>query len=163
MPSRSASLGQDPHNGSAYASLAAEMNSPDASFDVSHSLDQSTASLSATLGVPASNRRILSFRAAPPASASTSSHLDAQRNHLLHATGSSSRGTTIAGPAAAGQKRRVPPTSAHKVLDAPGFVDDYYLNLVDWSCANRVAVALQNSVYVWDAQSGSVDGLQDVP
>lgn len=160
MPSRPASA-HESHTSTSLSSLARDSHSPDASFDVSHSLDQSTASLSATLGVAAPNRRILSFRAAPPASTSSSSHLDAQRNHLLHATGSSSRGTSNAGPAAAGQKRRIPPTTPHKILDAPGFVDDYYLNLVDWSCANRVAVALHDVVYVWDAQSGSVDGLHD--
>ena len=46
-----------------------------------------------------------------------------------------------------------------KVLDAPGFLDDYYLNLIDWSSENRVAIALGDIAYVWNAQDGSVTGM----
>jgi hypothetical protein len=28
------------------------------------------------------------------------------------------------------------------VVDAPGLVDDYYLNLLDWSSGNQVAIGL---------------------
>ncbi|KAJ2346256.1 substrate-specific activator of APC-dependent proteolysis [Coemansia sp. RSA 2618] len=49
-----------------------------------------------------------------------------------------------------------------KVLDAPGIRDDYYLNLMDWSSSNRVAVALNSEVYVWDAQSSQTSRLCDV-
>ncbi|KAJ2227716.1 substrate-specific activator of APC-dependent proteolysis [Coemansia sp. RSA 485] len=49
-----------------------------------------------------------------------------------------------------------------KVLDAPGIRDDYYLNLMDWSASNRVAVALGSEVYVWDAQSSATSRLCDV-
>ncbi|KAI7863962.1 WD40-repeat-containing domain protein [Spinellus fusiger] len=42
-----------------------------------------------------------------------------------------------------------------KVLDAPFMVDDYYLNLLDWSCHNVVAIALERSVYLWNAESGT--------
>lgn len=34
--------------------------------------------------------------------------------------------------------------------------DDYYLNLLDWSSRNLLAVGLENTVYLWDANSGSV-------
>ena len=122
--------------------------------------DRTTASLSESLGIPTSNRRILSFRAAPPLASHATSHLDAQRNYLLHATGSSSRGTTQAGAAANnGVKKRPPPYIPDRVLDAPGFVDDYYLNLMDWSCANRVAIGLGDLGYVWDAETGTVTAL----
>lgn len=86
-------------------------------------------------------------------------HLDAQRNYLLHSNASSSRGTTTTGAGAQGTKKRAPPYVPERVLDAPGFMDDYYLNLVDWSCANRVAIGLADMVYVWDADSGEVSGL----
>lgn len=43
-----------------------------------------------------------------------------------------------------------------KVLEAPSIQDDFYLNLVDWSCNNMLAVGLQNSVYLWSAAAGSV-------
>lgn len=36
-------------------------------------------------------------------------------------------------------------------MDAPEIVNDYYLNLVDWSAGNLLAVALAGSVYLWNA------------
>lgn len=33
-------------------------------------------------------------------------------------------------------------TQAYKILDAPALCDDFYLNLVDWSSTNILAVAL---------------------
>lgn len=111
-----------------------------------------------TLAQP--GRRILSFRAAPPPASHATSHLDAQRNYLLHSSAATSRGTTTAGAAAsAAAKKRSPPYLPDRVLDAPGFVDDYYLNLVDWSCSNRVAIGLGRVPYVWDAESGDVMAL----
>ena len=41
-------------------------------------------------------------------------------------------------------------------------VDDYYLNLVDWSKQNQIAVALGSSVYTWDASSSRVTKLSDL-
>ena len=51
-------------------------------------------------------------------------------------------------------KRRVP-RKAERILDAPELLDDYYLNLVDWSISNKVAVCLGHSLYVWDATTGN--------
>ena len=48
------------------------------------------------------------------------------------------------------------PNSAERVLDAPGFVNDYYLNLIDWSSQNVVAVALSNTLYLWNAANGQI-------
>ncbi|KAB1258112.1 Cell division cycle protein 20-like protein [Camelus dromedarius] len=42
------------------------------------------------------------------------------------------------------------------ILDAPEIRNDYYLNLVDWSSGNVLAVALDNSVYLWSASSGDI-------
>ena len=33
------------------------------------------------------------------------------------------------------------------ILDAPNFIDDYYLNLLDWGTKNIISVALSKSVY----------------
>ena len=38
-----------------------------------------------------------------------------------------------------------------RILDAPELVNDYYLNLLDWSADNRLAVALGADVYLWNA------------
>lgn len=43
-----------------------------------------------------------------------------------------------------------------QVLDAPGLQDDFYLNLVDWSSQNVLAVGLENSIYLWNACSSKV-------
>lgn len=51
------------------------------------------------------------------------------------------------------------PTVPERVLDAPGILDDYYLNLLDWSSTNILAVALSNSVYLWNGESGQVTEL----
>jgi hypothetical protein len=48
------------------------------------------------------------------------------------------------------------PTQPHQVLDAPDILDDYYLNLLDWSAQNVLAVALGQSVYLWNASSGAI-------
>jgi cell division cycle protein 20 (cofactor of APC complex) len=93
------------------------------------------------------NQRILSFKPAPPES-SKPIDLRSQYNRPLK-------------PASAisAQLRRRILTSPERVLDAPNIVDDYYLNLLDWSCNNQVAIGLGQSVYVWSAESGGVSSL----
>lgn len=39
----------------------------------------------------------------------------------------------------------------YKVIDSPELIDDFYLNLVDWSSKNDLVVAETNSVYIWCA------------
>jgi cell division cycle 20-like protein 1 (cofactor of APC complex) len=53
------------------------------------------------------------------------------------------------------------PKHPFKVLDAPSLQDDYYLNLVDWSHSNSLAVALCSSVYLWSACTSKVTKLCD--
>ncbi|XP_021752411.1 cell division cycle 20.1, cofactor of APC complex-like [Chenopodium quinoa] len=48
--------------------------------------------------------------------------------------------------------RRVPQT-AERILDCPGLINDYYLNLLDWGKGNVLAIALENTVYLWDAST----------
>lgn len=49
-----------------------------------------------------------------------------------------------------------------KVLDAPALQDDYYLNLIDWSSQNFLAVGLSSSVYLWNANNSKVNKLCDL-
>ena len=37
----------------------------------------------------------------------------------------------------------------YKTIEAPGLIDDFYLNLVDWSSKNDIAVGQSNCVYLW--------------
>ena len=46
-------------------------------------------------------------------------------------------------------KKRHISTKPYKVLDAPCLQDDYYLNLLDWSKSNMLAVGLSSCVYLW--------------
>lgn len=42
------------------------------------------------------------------------------------------------------------------MLDAPELQDDFYLNLVDWSAQNVLAVGLGSCVYLWSACTSQV-------
>ncbi|KAM0338920.1 hypothetical protein ACHAPQ_002027 [Fusarium lateritium] len=93
------------------------------------------------------NTRILEFKPAAPES-SKPIDLRQQYNRPLKSATSSSA-----------QLRRRIATAPERVLDAPGLVDDYYLNLLDWSSENQVAIGLERNVYVWSADEGSVSCL----
>lgn len=54
--------------------------------------------------------------------------------------------------------RRIPKTP-FKILDAPNLQDDYYLNLIDWSGQDVLAVALGSCVYLWSAVNNKVSKL----
>lgn len=93
------------------------------------------------------NTRILEFQPAAPQSTKPID-LRSQYNKPLR-------------PAANGQLRRKVPTAPERVLDAPGLIDDYYLNLLDWSSGNQIAIALERSVYIWNASTGTVSSLME--
>ena len=103
-------------------------------------------SLASACGVSL-NQRILAFKPAPPESTKPVD-LRSQYNRPLK----------NANTASAQFRRRVA-TAPERVLDAPGLVDDYYLNLLDWSSGNQVAIGLERNVYVWSAESGTVSSL----
>ncbi|MCJ1253641.1 ubiquitin-protein transferase activating protein [Lignoscripta atroalba] len=103
-------------------------------------------SLASACGVSL-NTRILAFKPAPPES-SKPIDLRSQYNRPLKPAS-----------AASAQFRRRVLTAPERVLDAPGLVDDYYLNLLDWSSGNQVAIGLERNVYVWSAESGTVSCL----
>ena len=54
------------------------------------------------------------------------------------------------------------PKNPQRVLDAPALKDDFYLNLVDWSALNVVAVGLGSAVYLWSGVTGDVVKLCDL-
>ncbi|GMI10814.1 hypothetical protein TrLO_g15776 [Triparma laevis f. longispina] len=54
------------------------------------------------------------------------------------------------------------PKVPFKVLDAPALQDDFYLNLVDWSALNVLAVGLGSCVYLWSACTSKVTKLCDL-
>lgn len=60
------------------------------------------------------------------------------------------------------KKKRKIPKSPFKVLDAPLLQDDFYLNLVDWSAQNTLAVGLGSCIYMWNAQNSKVTKLSDI-
>ena len=54
------------------------------------------------------------------------------------------------------------PKLPYRILDAPELQDDFYLNMLDWSSQNVLAVGLGASVYMWNAGSGQVFKLCDL-
>ncbi|RWR86338.1 cell division cycle 20.2, cofactor of APC complex [Cinnamomum micranthum f. kanehirae] len=50
-------------------------------------------------------------------------------------------------------QRRYIRKAPDRTLDAPGLLDDYNLNLLDWSSRNIVAIALENTMYLWGNES----------
>ncbi|KAF3921595.1 Beta-TrCP [Arthrobotrys entomopaga] len=89
--------------------------------------------------------RVLAFKPTAPES-SRPIDLRTQYNRPLKAANSA-------------QLRRRVLTAPERVLDAPGLVDDYYLNLMDWGSSNMVAIGLERNVYIWNASTGSVSCL----
>ena len=49
----------------------------------------------------------------------------------------------------------------YKILEAPNLQDDFYLNLLDWSDRNQIAVALDTSVYLWSGCSSEITRLYE--
>lgn len=54
------------------------------------------------------------------------------------------------------------PQAPDRILDAPDIVNDYYLNLLDWSCNNHLAVALGPHIYLWNAATGEIQQLMEL-
>ncbi|XP_028937516.1 cell division cycle protein 20 homolog [Ornithorhynchus anatinus] len=59
-------------------------------------------------------------------------------------------------PGSSKKTGRYIPSMPERILDAPEIRNDFYLNLVDWSGQNVLAVALDNCVYLWSASSGDI-------
>jgi cell division cycle protein 20 (cofactor of APC complex) len=100
-----------------------------------------------------SGSRVLAFKGKAPAPAE--GHVNALSALYTHNKGATGVGRVKA--------YRHIPSAPERILDAPSLVDDYYLKLLDWSCANVLAVALGPTVYLWDASSGSISELCTLP
>ena len=61
-----------------------------------------------------------------------------------------------------GRYARHIPSVPERILDAPELLDDFYLNLLDWSSANVLSVALGPTVYLWNAADGAIDQLMEL-
>lgn len=98
-----------------------------------------------------SSHRILSFKdKAPAPKGDTVNNLKV----LYSSSGSSSKsgqGTKLI--------NRQIPSAPSRILDAPDLLDDYYLNLLSWSQTNVLAVALAQTVYLWNAGTGDIQEL----
>ncbi|KAF2072772.1 hypothetical protein CYY_005918 [Polysphondylium violaceum] len=71
----------------------------------------------------------------------------------------------VAEPSAAAQLKkafRQIPQTPERILDAPDIVDDYYLNLLDWSSQNVIAIPLGQTVYLWNATTSEIQRLFQV-
>ncbi|GAA5975425.1 hypothetical protein JCM11641_004260 [Rhodosporidiobolus odoratus] len=148
IPSRQTSNGNGDHTGPILLPSSSGDNAPQTIEDAQH-----TADLSRSLNIN-SDQRILSFFAEPPMPQTEHSSLLAQYARLPNKGSAAS--STSSGNAAT---RRKIPSQPDRVLDAPGMLDDYYLNLLDWSSTNLVAIGLAESVYVWNAATGDVTEL----
>ena len=82
-----------------------------------------------------------------------------------HDSGLASLYSANLGQAPSRKQFRHVPTTQERILDAPDLVDDYYLNLLDWSSNNVVGVrrAGGGSVMGGAAGAGRERGLQPAP
>lgn len=102
------------------------------------------------------NSRILSYRPPPPERSKPMNLF----SHISLGSGSSSK---LLRPSVASARAKKIPSAPERVLDAPNIVDDFYLNLVAWSLTNLIVIGLEDAVYVWNALTGSVGLLCEVP
>ncbi|OAC98517.1 hypothetical protein MUCCIDRAFT_129777, partial [Mucor lusitanicus CBS 277.49] len=90
-------------------------------------------------------KRILSFTQEPPLIQKININKNAPQTKLTTHTSSH-------------VKRHILQTP-EKILDAPYMDDDYYLNVLDWSKNNVVAVGLGKAIYLWNADNGTIQAL----
>ncbi len=94
--------------------------------------------------------KILSFKTKAP----SPSRLESTKIRKLY----SQNQNVQKGPKEVSSTRKIP-AQPERVLDAPNIRDDYYCNLLDWSGHNVLAVALDDTLYLWNATSGQIDEL----
>lgn len=59
-------------------------------------------------------------------------------------------------------RQREIPSICERILDAPGIIDDYYLNLLDWHSSDLLAIALNDQVYILDCTTGAINELSPI-
>jgi cell division cycle 20, cofactor of APC complex len=146
---RSTSFDENDEDGTAFKmSLAANLLNPN-----HHDLNASTSS-SVDLNT---SQRILGFR-------NQQNNQSMQQQHIgdTSVTDLKVLYTQNKGNEAKVKVSRHIPSFPDKILDAPGIVDDYYLNILDWSHRNVVAIALGPCLYLWNADSGSTELLMEL-
>ena len=102
--------------------------------------------MAANLGTDTSARVLAFKQKAPAPPEGHSSHIAA-----LYSANSADLKVT--------KKFRAVPSQPERILDAPDLVDDYYINLMDWGSTNSVAIALSQTVYLWNASGGDIQQL----
>lgn len=50
-----------------------------------------------------------------------------------------------------------------RILDAPNMKDDFSINILDWGSNNCIAVALENTVYLWNGNTNETQLLSNCP
>lgn len=98
-----------------------------------------------------STHRVLAFKSKAPAPAE--GHVNSLK--VLYSV---NKASTTGGSRHVKSTRHIP-SAPDRILDAPELQDDFYLNLLDWSCANVLAVALGQTVYLWNATTSSISEL----
>jgi len=113
--------------------------------------------LAATLDIDSdANSRILAFKEKAPVPKQTSDSMK-----ILYSQNASRKSSSSSKLIS-----RHIPSAPTRILDAPDILDDYYLNLLSWSDKNVLAVALAQTVYLWNASSGEINELmtfEDTP
>lgn len=147
--SPSSRAARDAHANSLKSQQSAEYNSALASMLLdtgtpATSLESSNAHTSADLAAS----RILTFKDKAPEPKEGYQNA----NRVLYSQNTS-------GSSVRRNKFRHIPQQPEKILDAPSLLEDFYLNLVDWGSNNTLAVALAETVYLWNAETGSIASL----
>jgi len=70
--------------------------------------------------------------------------------------------TRLAARASRQPQHRSVPKEPTLVLESPELIDDYYLNLLDWSSTNDLAVALNRAVYRWNGDTKQTTKMLEV-
>ncbi|KAI8061152.1 WD40-repeat-containing domain protein [Gongronella butleri] len=112
--------------------------------------------VAAAIGLSTTSR-ILSFQSAAPADKKANRN---KQHGVMNGVPRAGlvRQRSISEMMRAEPKRQIA-TSPEKILDAVGMVNDYYLNVLDWSKKNMVAIALDKNVYLWNADCGEAHQL----
>jgi hypothetical protein len=129
-----------------------------ATEDEEHTINSVASDMSeyktSVLGIDDSKSRILSFAdKAPAPKGDTVNNLQ-----VLYSASTTSRKNKSSTKLV----NRHIPSAPTRILDAPDLLDDYYLNLLSWSDTNVLAVALSQTVYLWNAETGHIDELCNV-
>ena len=121
---------------------------PDESFSDQYEKGLTTALLNSTVGEDDKGSQVLAFRKKAPVA--DEGHQNAMR--VLYTANREA-------PAKKIKSTRFISATPERILDAPDLLDDYYLNLLDWSKTNVLAIALGPTVYLWNAADGSIEQL----